>query len=55
MKILNLQEVADYLEVATIDSTSREGAAYVHWGQSESGARFVLMVNHFGVAALTEI
>jgi hypothetical protein len=54
MRRMSLEEVADYLESAKINRTINFGHAIVHEGTSAVGFDFVLMVNAFGDAMLTE-
>jgi len=43
MKVLSLQEVADFLETAEITETLNRGQAVVHIGKTDAGHRFVLI------------
>jgi len=54
MQQLSSQQVADYLETATIDTTHDTGFALVHTGTSSAGARFVLSNDCHGGSTLTE-
>lgn len=54
MKIMTLQETADYLEFAKITQTISLGHAIVHKGISAGGFDFVLINDSYGNTALTE-
>lgn len=54
MQHLNLQQAADYLEAATIESTTDHGHAITHTGTSAAGTRFVLANDCDGEAVLIE-
>ena len=54
MKIMSLQETADYLEFAKITQTISLGHAIVHKGISAAGVDFVLVNDMFGETVLTE-
>jgi hypothetical protein len=54
MRMLELQQAADFLEVATIESTVNVGHTLVHSGRTEAGNRFTLMNDHHGNSALAE-
>lgn len=54
MQHLNLQQAADYLEAATIDSTTDHGHAIAHTGISAAGTRFVLVNDCHGRTVLSE-
>jgi len=54
MKVLSLEEAADYLEGGRIEITLREGRAFINVGRSATGVRFVLVADDKGEAALTE-
>lgn len=54
MQHMTMQQTADYLEAATIDSTTDSGHAIIHSGISAAGTRFVLVNDCHGRTALTE-
>lgn len=54
MKILDLQQTADYLENANIMQTVNADHAVIHMGKNEAGVSFVLVNDMFGQTALTE-
>lgn len=54
MQHLTLQDTADYLESATIEATHDAGHAFVHFGTSQAGHRFVLMTDWLGNTTLSE-
>lgn len=54
MKLLNLQDAADYLETATIEHSHDAGFAVIHSGRTSSGIRFVMVNDCQGDSALTE-
>lgn len=54
MHHLNLQQAADYLEAATIDTTTDLEHAITHTGTTASGVRFTLTNDCHGQTVLTE-
>lgn len=54
MQHLSLQQTADYLESANIDSTHDTGFALVHIGTNSAGARFALTNDCTGDSTLSE-
>lgn len=54
MRILSLEQTADFLETANVEHSNDVGHAIIHIGVSESGARFVLVNDCHGNTALTE-
>jgi hypothetical protein len=55
MKMLNINEQADYLESAIIEKTIKAGHAIIHFGKSAGGVAFVMVNDCFTEgAALTE-
>lgn len=54
MQRLTMQQLADYLETATIEGTTDHGHAITHTGTNEAGARFVLVNDINGDTTLTE-
>lgn len=55
MKLMDLQETADYLEeAATIDFSIDTGHAIIHTGKNIAGVGFVLVNNYIGDTVLTE-
>lgn len=54
MQHLSLPEVADYLELATIEFTHDVGHAIIHTGRRMDGVKFVLVNNAYGESVLTE-
>lgn len=54
MRMLELQQTADFLEAATIESTANIAHTIVHSGRTEAGNRFVLVNDHYGNSALAE-
>ena len=54
MRVLNLNETADFLETAIINHTVDHGHAITHSGTTEAGLRFVLLNNCDGESVLTE-
>ena len=54
MKMITIQEFADYLETANVETSNDFGHAIVHTGVSAFGFRFVLMNNMHGESVLTE-
>lgn len=54
MQILNLQQTADYLESATIESSFDAGHAIVHVGTNAVGAKFVMVNDYHEHTAVTE-
>lgn len=54
MKNLTLEQMADFLETATIERSHDAGHAIVHVGKNAVGARFVMVNDHHGKTALTE-
>lgn len=54
MKILTLEQTADFLDSATIQQTIDTGHAIIHIGQSVFGGKFVLVNNAQGQTVLTE-
>lgn len=43
MKLITLEQAADFLETATIEDTHDHGFAIIHTGTNAAGARFVLV------------
>lgn len=54
MQRITLEQVADYLETATIQHTHDLGHAIVHIGVSAAGSRFALMNDMHGNSTLSE-
>jgi hypothetical protein len=54
MKSFTMQQAADYLEAATIESTIDAGHAVIHTGINAAGLRFVLINNYFGETVVSE-
>ncbi|MCC4115292.1 hypothetical protein LLG90_08020 [Aromatoleum toluclasticum] len=54
MRHLNQQQAADYLEAATIDSTTDLGHVITHTGTTAAGVRFMLVNDCHGRTVLTE-
>lgn len=54
MRMLSLEQTADFLETATIEKSHDVGHAIIHTGISESGSRFVLVNNCYGETVLSE-
>lgn len=54
MKLLDLQQTADFLESATIEASTEMGHTLIHSGRTESGAQFVLVNCPTGMSALSE-
>jgi hypothetical protein len=54
MKMLNLEQTADYLENANIQQTIDTGHAFIHIGKSMAGHSFVLVNDIHEHSALTE-
>lgn len=54
MKMLDLQQTADYLENVSTIQTVDVGHALIHLGETMAGIKFVLVNNMFGQSALTE-
>lgn len=54
MQHLNLEQAADFLEGATIDSTTDLGHAITHTGTTAAGVRFVLVNDCHGRTMLTD-
>ena len=54
IKVLDLQQTADYLETATIEQTIDTIHAIIHIGVSEVGYKFVLKNSIAGASVLTE-
>lgn len=54
MQSLNLQQLADYLESASIEHTHDAGHAVIHTGKNAVGARFVLVNDYHGRTTVTE-
>lgn len=54
MKYLNLEQVADYLEFATIHKTIKTAFNIVHSGESKAGVDFILINNALGESVLDE-
>lgn len=54
MRVLNLNETADFLEAATIKNTIDAGHAIIHTGTSEAGSSFILVNDFNGESVLTE-
>jgi hypothetical protein len=54
MRVLNLNQTADFLEAATINNTIDLGHAIIHMGFNAAGLRFVLVNDCNGESALTE-
>lgn len=54
MQHLNLQQAADYLEAAIIESTTDQGHAITHTGISAAGTPFVLVNDCHGRTVLNE-
>ena len=54
MKLLDLQQTADYLELSSIDHTIDMGHAIIHTGKNVGGVDFVLVNNTNGKAVITE-
>lgn len=54
MQHLNLEQAADYIEAAIIESTTDIGHAIIHTGTSTTGARFVLVNDCHGQTMLSE-
>lgn len=55
MKTLSLEQIADYLEDATIDRSVNAGHALVHFGKSAAGTTFVLLAHVEGPSYLQEM
>ena len=53
MQQLSLEQVADFLDQATIISTTDHGHAIVHTGFNPAGAGFILDNDHTGRSILT--
>lgn len=54
MRLLTLQQAADYLEAAKNVQSQHFGFCVVNSGTSEFGFAFVLVINAFEEAVLTE-
>ena len=54
MQQLTLEQQADYLDSATIESTMDAGHAIIHAGTNEAGVRFVMVNDCFGRTVVTE-
>lgn len=54
MKQLTLEQVADYLESATIEQSHDVGHAIVHIGRNEAGGRFVMVNDCYGKTTVSE-
>lgn len=54
MKLLTMQQTADYLELAKIEQTLNKGHALIHIGKTLAGVDFVLVSNMNGEMMLTE-
>ncbi|MGC3963424.1 MAG: hypothetical protein QM803_08895 [Rhodocyclaceae bacterium] len=53
MQSLTLEAVADFLEVANIESSQDMGFAVIHTGLSSFGERFVLVNDYRGHSVIT--
>lgn len=54
MRMLSLEQAADFIETAIIEKSHDVGHAIIHTGMSESGSRFVLVNNCYGETVLSE-
>lgn len=54
MRLLTLDETAEYLEFATIQQTHDVGHAFIHIGLNAMGGKFVMVNNAQGDTAVTE-
>jgi hypothetical protein len=54
MLYLTLEQTADYLETANIDSSIDAGHAIIHVGKNAAGAGFVMMNNASGQTVVSE-
>lgn len=54
MRMLSLEQTADFIETAIIEKSHDVGHAIIHTGMSESGSRFVLVNNCYGETVLSE-
>lgn len=54
MQTMTLQQIADYLNGATVDETIDTGHALIHRGTNAAGTPFVLVNDMHGNSALSE-
>ena len=54
MKALDLNQVAEYLDEATILQTIDDGFSLIHFGKSNMGNKFFLINNAEGQSAILE-
>ncbi len=54
MQLLTIQQAADYLEVASVESSTDHGFAVTHTGRNAAGVRFVMVNDASGDTTLTE-
>lgn len=54
MQHISLEEAANFLEIATIESTQDFGHSVIHSGLSANGAKFVMINDCHGGTVLTE-
>lgn len=54
MQQLTLEQVADYLESATIEQSHDVGHAIVHIGRNAAGGRFVMVNDCYGKTTVSE-